>query len=377
MRTDVKIGIAVGLFVAIVAVAYFTLSGSQPPAEPPAEQPEGGTGGTAITPPGTGSGSRPGVVFRPVTPPPSPGPSTPTPPEPGTEDVEVTIAPRVTSPGPTVEPGPTIEPDPMIDPGPTIAPGPTVAPIPPETTKTYVVQEGDQGFWGIASKPDVYGDGQYWYLIAKANPGADSSHLKIGQRLTIPLKPAPETRLTRTTGGGLSTDASTGQKIYIVQEGDAGFWGIAQKPEVYGDGTQWPRIAKANPKADSSRLRAGQKLVIPPKPADASGGGTSGGAGAPALAPGQTIYVVQEGDAGFWDIAKKKYGDGTLWPAIAKANPRANPQRLRAGQKIVIPPVSTAREATAAAPTATTPRPSRPAGTDTTGKFPRPIFRNR
>lgn len=48
----------------------------------------------------------------------------------------------------------------------------------------YVVQEGDAGLWGISQK--VYGDGKYWYVIAKANPDLNPMRLEPGQRLATP-----------------------------------------------------------------------------------------------------------------------------------------------------------------------------------------------
>ncbi|MFP4104447.1 MAG: right-handed parallel beta-helix repeat-containing protein [Phycisphaerae bacterium] len=54
------------------------------------------------------------------------------------------------------------------------------------SARSYVIAEGDS-FWKIAKK--VYGNGRYWPLIAKANPGVDPTKLQVGQTLTIPPKP--------------------------------------------------------------------------------------------------------------------------------------------------------------------------------------------
>ena len=58
----------------------------------------------------------------------------------------------------------------------------------------------------------------------------------------------------------------------------------------------------------------------------------------------EKLYTVQEGDAGFWGIAQKVYGHGKYHTLIAKANPNADPLRLRPGQKLVIPGASSIRE---------------------------------
>jgi len=43
-------------------------------------------------------------------------------------------------------------------------------------------------------------------------------------------------------------------------------WKLAQT--YYGDGSRWRIIVDANPGLKKSVLRVGQKLIIPPKPAE-------------------------------------------------------------------------------------------------------------
>lgn len=50
----------------------------------------------------------------------------------------------------------------------------------------------------------------------------------------------------------------------------------------------------------------------------------------------QSIHTVGSGDTLF-SIAKSIYGDGTLWPVIAKANNINNPISISIGQKLTIP----------------------------------------
>ena len=146
-----------------------------------------------------------------------------------------------------------------------------------------------------------------------------------------------------------------GQSIYIVKKGDAGFWGIAQS--VYGNGKHWTVIAKANPKLNSTMLRPGTQLVIPPKPIR---GSTPAAAPGPSVVPGpgEKIYVVKEGDAGFWGVSKAAYGNGMYWPLIAKANPSASSISLRPGQKLIVPELTEeARRSVGGATTRTGPPP--------------------
>jgi nucleoid-associated protein YgaU len=52
--------------------------------------------------------------------------------------------------------------------------------------------------------------------------------------------------------------------------------------------------------------------------------------------PGQQIYTVQAGD-NLSKISKYFYGDANKYMAIAKANNLDDPDKIKAGQKLVIP----------------------------------------
>ena len=218
----------------------------------------------------------------------------------------------------------------------------------PSGPDTYVVREGDAGFWAVAQ--NAYGHGKHWHLVAQANPSADSNALRAGQKLKIPPLPRPSQRAGRNTtlAGSIVTEGS-GIKYYYVRPGDAGFWAVSE--QAYRDGKHWAIIKNANPQADSGRLRAGQKLIIPPLPAAGAlphAAGTAAASGASPLRPGEKWYTIQEGDNGFWDVAKKNYGSGKHWKLIADANPDVDATRLRAGRKLRVPPRPAQAAATAA-----------------------------
>ncbi|MGB2824592.1 MAG: LysM peptidoglycan-binding domain-containing protein, partial [Phycisphaerae bacterium] len=237
----------------------------------------------------------------------------------------------------------------------------TITPVEPGMTgaaaageQTYTVKEGDAGFWAIAAK--VYGDGRLWTLIAKANPGADSNRLPPGKRLRIPPRPVTRPNETGSEGAGGLIVTPDGGKQYVVKKGDAGFWGIAQV--VYGNGKHWTLIAKANPSFNSTGLKAGDRLIIPPRPTAV----TTPVAPVPTIipGPGEKVYVVQKSDsAGFWGIAKKVYGDGLYWQVIAKANPSADSSSLKEGQKLIIPGLTDDMRRAMSRPAVTRPRPGR------------------
>ena len=131
-------------------------------------------------------------------------------------------------------------------------------------TKTYIVAKNDS-FWKIAARSDVYGNGIHYKLIAAANPGANSSSLQPGDKLIIPPLE------TTSPGGDVGTGTSVvsvpdpvvgpGEKIYVVKNGDSGMWGISKSQ--YGDGKYFPAIAGKNPGVNPSRLKIGQKLILP------------------------------------------------------------------------------------------------------------------
>src|SRR5690606_13689143 len=52
---------------------------------------------------------------------------------------------------------------------------------------------------------------------------------------------------------------------------------------------------------------------------------------------GMQTHTVANGES-FSSIAQKYYGDGSLFGLIQKANPNVKPNRLRVGQKLIIPP---------------------------------------
>ena len=49
-----------------------------------------------------------------------------------------------------------------------------------------------------------------------------------------------------------------------------------------------------------------------------------------------THYTIKKGES-LWSIAQSHYGNGNKWKAIAAANPKLDPNKIQAGQTIVLP----------------------------------------
>jgi LysM repeat protein len=112
--------------------------------------------------------------------------------------------------------------------------------------------------------------------------------------------------------------AVTGGCYYVVRRGDTLF-SIARR-----FGTTIGAIAQANGLSNPRYILAGQRLIIP---------GTCPPYAPPPAASGATVYIVRPGDT-MYSIARRY---GTTVTAIARANGIANPWRIWAGQRLVIP----------------------------------------
>jgi len=177
-----------------------------------------------------------------------------------------------------------------------------------------------------------------------------------------------------TTGGtgGFDTAVSSGEtRTYTVKSGDSGFWGIAAKPEVYGDGKFYTLLEEANKNVDSRRLAVGTVLKVPPLPK--TGPVAAGGpGGASVAADGSKVYVVVDGDT-LTKIARQTLGSGSQAnvDALLKANPGLT-ANIKPGQKITLPDVVAVTPGTGTGST-TRAASNRPANTSSDGA-PRPTF---
>lgn len=130
-------------------------------------------------------------------------------------------------------------------------------------------------------------------------------------------------------------------RTHVVQNGD-NFSTLAEK--YYGDPNLYTLIQKANPKVDSRRLKLGQALFIPERPATrpAPGGATQdpSATGIPApTGPEAGIHVVASGET-LAQIAQDLLGSELRWDELYKLNRDvigSDPARLKVGMKLKLP----------------------------------------
>ncbi len=191
-----------------------------PPATPPPAAP-------GSLPP-IGSTPLPGNAGAPVVPPLS---STP-----------VAPAPAVSTPPPPVPVAP-------IPPPPTPAPPIEAHPVAPTgEAKVHVVAKNDS-FYTMSKKYNVS-----MKAIETANPGVDSTKLKIGQKVNIPAA-APKPVKTAGTPGGTAA-AADADGTYTVKSGD-NLGKIAKN-----HGTTVAKLREANA-LKTDQIKVGQKLKVP------------------------------------------------------------------------------------------------------------------
>ncbi len=201
----------------------------------------------------------------------------------------------------------------------------------PAVQQIYTVKKGDK-LWILSER--FYGHGKHWHLIASANQIIDYNNLIPDTKLKIPPLPKPRPGSRNVALAGRIVEGKDGNRYYYIKKSDhAGCWTVAKK--VYGDANYFWLIKKANPHIDPNRLRVGQKILIPPLPSKKKTDLKL--IRSRALKAGEKWYIVQKGDT-YSDISERKYGSSKYWNLIKRANPKVDPDRLRPGQRLIIPP---------------------------------------
>ena len=133
-----------------------------------------------------------------------------------------------------------------------VVPPPPPPPPPPaaEGEREYVIVKGDS-FYTLAKKFGVSSK-----AIAAANPGVDSTRLKIGQKIKIPAGVSGSS--TKVLSASAGTEGA--ERIHVVKSGEK-LYTIAK-----AEGTTVKAIQAAN-NLHTTRILVGQKLKIPAKAA--------------------------------------------------------------------------------------------------------------
>ncbi|MCC6680164.1 MAG: LysM peptidoglycan-binding domain-containing protein, partial [Phycisphaeraceae bacterium] len=147
-------------------------------------------------------------------------------------------------------------------------------------------------------------------------------------------KPAPTATPTTTQPVARPAPVTS----YTIKAGDT-FSSIAA--DKLGDEKYWQQIAQANPTVDPQKLKVGQVIRLPtPGSSAASSTASAAGSSSDSTSSGKPAYVVKAGDT-LSSIADQYYGDRGLWSTIYSANKTkigSNPDKLKAGMELTIPP---------------------------------------
>lgn len=159
----------------------------------------------------------------------------------------------------------------------------------------YTIRPGDS-YFGLAPR-----FGTTVAALTAANPGVNPQNLIIGQQICIPVAPTP--------------GPCPGGFPYTITIGDT-YFSIARR-----FGIAVPALAAANPGVNPNALQIGQVICVPaPAPP-------------PQPCPGR-LYAIQPGDT-LIEIGRRF---GYTLDALLGINPGIDPNNLRIGQQICLPP---------------------------------------
>lgn len=130
---------------------------------------------------------------------------------------------------------------------------------------------------------------------------------------------------------------ASGGGTYVVAPGDR-LSDVAGR--FLGDPDRYPELARANGLSDADEISPGQRIVLP-------GGVRDRGASQYAAGPVQQTgdgYVVAPGDR-LSDVAERFLGDADRYPELATGSGLEDPDELRPGQQIQLPPGASDRGA--------------------------------
>jgi hypothetical protein len=135
-----------------------------------------------------------------------------------------------------------------------------------------------------------------------------------------------------------TSKASAKTRTHVVSDGES-FAVLAD--HYYGSQKYTWVLVEANPEVDPRRMRLGAKLVIPKRPGAEPKVASKARSAASTKKPSSSSksYTVASGDT-FYGIASRMLGDGSRWPELYELNKTTvggNPDRLKLGMVLQLP----------------------------------------
>ena len=200
-----------------------------------------------------------------------------------------------------------------------------------KNSDVYFIHTSQWSWETLGIVADWYtGDSSNWTKLAEINPNVDPQKVAAGSEIFIPVN------LLKTREALPQNYASAYCKEcyrHTVRWPGESMSLIARW--YTGSSRNWRKLAKANPSIDPNRIKKGHVIVIPtkllkirePLPQKIAARYTAN----------YFAYTVKQNGETMEVIANWYTGNATNWKAVAKANPKLNPNHLVAGNQIYIP----------------------------------------
>jgi hypothetical protein len=200
-----------------------------------------------------------------------------------------------------------------------------------KNSDVYFIHTSQWSWETLGVVADWYtGDSSNWTKLAEINPNVDPQKVAAGSEIFIPVN------LLKTREALPQNYASAYCKEcyrHTVRWPGESMSLIARW--YTGSSRNWRKLAKANPSIDPNRIKKGHVIVIPtkllktrePLPQKIAARYTAN----------YFAYTVKQNGETMEVIANWYTGNATNWKAVAKANPKLNPNHLVAGNQIYIP----------------------------------------
>ncbi len=379
MRTDVKLGVAVSMFVVLVTGGYFLFRGEPEKPVSLADRPTAGKDAkaqpSAVESLPSADGRRRTADRRP-----SNGEATPAAkPANRRPPTAPSVARRTSRPsGDGQPPAATPTATGTADAKPEVRREATSLPVTPPSSDSLARRPADSPSGLPTARPEqplASADRGAGAGGAESSPttgeGKESRPIPLAATgLKPPPADGPPTGGDVSTEGGRQPAAAAGSPVpssgasalpemsgpraaidtHRVQAGDS-FMSLSKA--YYGNEKYAPFLMSANPEVeDPARLRIGTVLKIPPLPADIDSGLAGGAAEGPGEAaskksggdtsaggPPRRTYRVLPGDS-FYRIARDQLGDASRWRELLTLNEKlvnGDPKNLKPGQEILLP----------------------------------------